>query len=215
MEKFSTDIIQLVSILAAILAVVVGLYQLIKTTAKFKLKFGNISIESDKTQKQNYDEIISSFRLAKGNELPFEIEQLAKYYTQILYQNKVSFWFSIVFAAIGFLIIILLIFTNAEIISDKGIVTMVSSIIIEAVSALFYTRSNKAQKEMQEFFNKLRKDRQYGEARKLIESLTNPMIKDIAKVQLALKYSEIENNTETLNEIIKNASVETLQKENK
>src|SRR4051794_32821145 len=38
--------------------------------------------------------------------LPVEAEHLAKYYGLVLGQSRISFWFSLVFASIGFLIIV-------------------------------------------------------------------------------------------------------------
>ena len=63
---------------------------------------------------------------------------------------------------------------------------------------------------MEQFFNKLRKDRQQAEARKMIETIENSLLKDVIKIQLALAYSEINNDTSSINEAIKDTIKTTL-----
>lgn len=207
------NIISYVSLALGVLGALTAIYWLAKSGTATKIKLGSFAIETKPNDQKTYSELIESVKKGGSEDLPFEIEQLAKYYTQILHQTKISFWFSLVFATLGFSILLIIIFGNSDLNSNKTIISFISTTIIEAVSVLFFSRSNKAQKEMEQFFNKLRNDRQQGEARKLADSIENPMLKDILKIQLALNYSEIENDTSAINEAIKEATKKTLGNE--
>jgi len=61
------------------------------------------------------------------------------------------------------------------------------------------------------FFSKLRKDRQQGISRKLVESIEDSILKDTLKIQLALYYSGIQNDTSSINEAIQSAIKKTLE----
>lgn len=56
---------------------------------------------------------------------------------------------------------------------------------------------------MNEFFQKLREDKQYIEARDLCDSLESSKAKDALKIQLALNISKISNAKDIGSEIIK------------
>ncbi|GAA5022045.1 hypothetical protein GCM10011506_01680 [Marivirga lumbricoides] len=205
MESLTKTLIETLSLILPIVAVLFSALGLIRFGQVRKFKFGNFVIEGDGTTKRDYDDLIKSLRSDSKNDLPFEIEQLAKYYTQILYQTKVSFWFSIIFASLGFSIIVFVIFANQDLASAQSIASFISSAVIEAVSALFFTRSNKAQKEMEEFFNKLRTDRKQAEARRMTDNIEHPLLKDVMKIQLALHYSDIATDSNSVNEAIAKA----------
>ena len=83
-----------ISYIAVILGVLGGLsalYALIKTGIVRRVRFFNFEIETNIESQKNISAIIDSIKKDSNQDIPFEIEQLAKYYTQILYQTKVSF----------------------------------------------------------------------------------------------------------------------------
>ena len=59
-----------------------------------------------------------------------------------------------------------------------------AGVVMDAVSALFFVQSKNAQKSMGDFFDKLRRDRQQLESRKLCESISDQTAKDAIKMQL-------------------------------
>jgi len=89
------------------------------------------------------------------------------------------------------MIIILSIFIYKEGSIDKSILTLVSGIIIDAVSALFFVQSNKAQKTMGNFFEKLRIDKNNSEAERVCNLIEDTYLKDITIIQLAFKLAEV------------------------
>ena len=94
---------------------------------------------------------------------------LREYHAQGLSQSRISFWFSLVFASLGFAIIAFSIVLFTQQSGDtwsgagKPLFALVAGTIIDAVSALFFVQSNKARQLMTEFFDKLRTDRKLNE----------------------------------------------------
>ena len=108
---------------------------------------------------------------------------LQEYHSQGLAQSKISFWFSLIFAAIGFTIIIISVLSYVLSSGDSGgstslvdkagkpIFAMISGTIIDAVAALFFVQSNKARQLMTDFFDKLRIDRKLDESLNVLKEL--------------------------------------------
>lgn len=86
------------------------------------------------------------------------MEELAKYYTEITRKTKISFWFSWVFALFGLSILLIITYSDMELNFGKIIVSFISITIIEAVSLLFILKSNKSQKEIEQFVENLGED---------------------------------------------------------
>ncbi len=132
---------------------------------------------------------------------------LTSYYTQVLRQSAISFTYSLVFAAIGFLVIIFSIFpiefpwsqqnqVQSEITQQASDHTsylpgLISGIVIEAVSALIFVQTNNARKTMIEFSEKIRLDRRLNESLELIDKIPNEKIQSRVKALLVLNFSGI------------------------
>jgi hypothetical protein len=128
---------------------------------------------------------------------------LQEYHAQGLAQSKISFWFSLVFAAIGFTIIILSVLTyvlssqeylaSATIIDKAGkpVFAVVAGTIIDAVAGLFFVQSNKARQLMTEFFDRRRVDRKLDESLSVLSQIEDNVISSRVKAPLALNFAEI------------------------
>lgn len=146
-------------IVGAIVAVFVSLLVFIR---RGRIKFGNnvldfganVDLEAERIRRR----IIEETPEASPAEKQFLL--MSEYHAQGLAQSKISFWFSLIFASIGFFVIIVSIFmVNRE--SDfveqgQAFVSLVAGTIIEAVSALFFVQSNRARQLMTDFFDRLR-----------------------------------------------------------
>lgn len=112
------------------------------------------------------------------------------YHEQRLSQSKwafrLSFWGSI----IGFGVIIWSVVYGIRT-GDAQWPGIVSGVIMEAVSALFYTLSNIANEKISEFFIELTKDGNIETAVKIADEINNPNIKDELKVKLSLYLAGI------------------------
>jgi TRADD-N domain-containing protein len=136
---------------------------------------------------------------AKGH--PPQNTLMREYHTQGLSQSRVSFWFSLIFASLGFAIIALAvgIFLQSDANSNAGwldtagkpIFTLIAGTVIDAVAALFFVQSNKARQLMTEFFDKLRVDRKLDEALGLMSSIPDPAIASRVKGIVALAFAEV------------------------
>lgn len=182
------DLVSVVSILIALFAVI-GAF---RSGALTRVKLGNFEIQASKQDKIAAESLIKS-ATASGADIPYETEQLANYYAQVLAQSKTSFWFSLIFAAIGFLVIVFAVFSyTGESLSSTAI-QFTAGVVIDAVAGLFFIQSKNAQQSMGEFFDKLRKDRQQSESRALCDSISDTKAQDALRVQLSLYYAGVED----------------------
>jgi hypothetical protein len=180
-----------------VIAAIAGLAALLSIGAAFRagilrrIRFGAFEIEASPQDKAEARALIEAVAQSRDPDLPFETEQLARYYAQVLAQSRISFWFSLVFASLGFAVIVVAGFMYTSASSGATIAQFIAGLVMDAVAALFFVQSKSAQASMGEFFDKLRRDRQQAESRKLCESITNPQARDALRVQLALHYAEV------------------------
>jgi Flp pilus assembly protein TadB len=117
-----------------------------------------------------------------------ELALMRKYHAQGLAQSRLSFLLSLIFAGLGFAVIVFAIVTtdSSKSISEQSLpfASLVSAIVIEAVSGLFFVQSNRAQSVMVEFFDRLQTDRKLEEALALADRMPNTKIK--ARMMLVL-----------------------------
>jgi len=147
-------------------------------------------------------ESVAGWKGKDKTSLSFENLHLSSYYTQTLAQSKISFWFSLIFASLGFTLIIVAVVLHSISSLDKTIITIVSGVIIDAISALFFVQSNNAQKAVGVFFEKLRKDKQIYDAKKLADTIDNHELKDRLKAELSLQLLGIANSKEVTTKIV-------------
>jgi hypothetical protein len=134
---------------------------------------------------------------------------LKEYHAQGLAQSKISFWFSLVFASLGFVIIMV---SVVKVLSSpsgdwyetigKPSVTLVSGTVVSAVGALFFVQSNRARQLMTEFFDKLRTDRKLDEALQLTRSIEDPVVSSHLKAVLALPFVDAKIEQPTVGAIL-------------
>jgi hypothetical protein len=159
-----------------------------RSGALSSVKFGSLEVVASKRERQDTEALVRSIA-STSKDLPFETEQLAKYYAQVLAQSNTSFWFSLIFASIGFLVIVYAVFAYTSSNFGTSVVQFIAGLVIDAVAALFFVQSKEAQKSMGDFFDKLRKDRQQVESRALCDSISDKKAQDALRVQLALYYA--------------------------
>lgn len=169
---------------------------------------------SDLRKKDSSDETRAPVIYGDGNVIHFTPSDLQKqlaydpskfdeYHRQSISQSRISFWFSMFFASMGFLIIATSVFTYSD---KSGYLGVVAGTIIDVVSALFFYQSNKARQLMSEFFDRLRSDRKLEESLKLCESIDEPLMRNALKVRLSLFFSGLEAGDSVATEIIRLSS---------
>jgi len=142
----------------------------------------------------------------------FDIDRFNEYHSQSLSQSKISFWFSLIFASIGFFIITTSIFTYNKEQGFSNYIGIVAGTIIDAVSALFFYQSNKARQLMSEFFDRLRMDRKMMESLRLCNSIDDDPMRNSLKITFSLYFSGLQKSEQLAKDII-NATI--LSKTNK
>lgn len=138
--------------------------------------------------------------------IPLETKHLDNYYAQVLTQSKAAFWFSLMFASMGFMVIIAAAMTYSDGKITATVIQGIAGVIIDSVAALFFVQSKRAQVSMSEYFEKLRKDRQKVESRKLCDEISDPKLKDELRTRLALYYAGVEDYEQEAKRIIEAAS---------
>ena len=204
MNLYSWDIINwiipILSFIVTLVTLTTGLKSL-KRNNKVKNKVdGPIIIESEIKDSNKINQ--NNFKFEKESRISFEANKLSEYYSQVLSQSKVSFWFSLIFASIGFTVILLGAFTFVEEKISSSVVTMISGLIIDSISALFFVQSKSAQKSMSDFFEKLRQDRGISDSKEICETISDPTTKDAIKVRLALHLAGIPDTLIRAQEIV-------------
>jgi hypothetical protein len=129
--------------------------------------------------------------------IELQLHRLDNYYALAMNQSRISFWFSILFASAGFVIIIISAFLYAGNNLASTVISLVSGTVIDAVSALFFVQSRNARQNLNNFFQRLREDNQYSEARSICDSIESSEARDALKIKLALKLSGIPGNDQT------------------
>lgn len=136
------------------------------------LRFGKLFLRFNPIEREAQQLNVELEGAFKGRDLSErQYVLLRQYHSQGLAQSKISFWFSLVFAALGFGVILLSIASAnpqgkwTE--QGRSFVTFAAGTIIDAVSALFFVQSNKARQLMTDFFDRLRIDRKLEESLRL------------------------------------------------
>lgn len=162
----------------------------LRSGAIAKIRLGSLEIAADLTDREHIQKAIES-SVHEKDDVPFEVEQLTNYYSQILSQSKIAFWFSLVFASLGFVAILIAAFLYSSVTAGSTVAQFIAGVIMEAVASLFFVQSKNAQKSMGDFFDKLRSDRLHLESRKMCEAIQSVPAQDALKLNLALHYAGV------------------------
>lgn len=132
---------------------------------------GKLEIKSDKKQ--------SNIALA-SNEKNLNFSVNKNHHIQGLNQSKYGFWLSVGAAIGGFIIIVISLFL------DKNMIGIISATIIEVVSVLFFSISNKTNDRINKLLDKSRIDSNILKSLELSKSISDIKIRDELKVKLSL-----------------------------
>jgi TRADD-N domain-containing protein len=118
---------------------------------------------------------------------------LREYHAQGLAQSKISFWFSIAFASLGFVLIAATVVTSVvsqdEGVTAANVVALIAGAIVEAVSGLFFVQSNRARELMVEFFDRLRQDHGRDRALEIAAEVPDEHIRSRLQATLSLSLA--------------------------
>ncbi len=178
-------------------------------------KSNDINIQTIKSLLlNNNDEMTKSIKsINSQNNVKEEDDRLlANYYQQVLKQSNSSFWFSLIFAAIGFGIIVLAIAMSSVMKFESTIISLIAGIVINAVSTLFIIQANNARKSLNTFHENLRKDNNISIAKKLCDEIETPTLKDKLKSEIAILLIKNTKSNNTMSTILSEEINETAKK---
>ncbi len=131
---------------------------------------------------------------------------MREYHAQGLAQSKASFWFSLIFASLGFAVIVsaaVSLQPNEKVLEQgRTIVTLIAGTVIDAVAALFFVQSNKARQLMVEFFDRLRNDQKLEESLRLVHAIENIETKSRLQSMLAIHFVDVKVSDSFLGSLI-------------
>lgn len=206
---------------AIFIPVIVALISIMALLKARQVQFGKTNIDLDKSESRAQE---TSEEFASDNQTDLSLSTnerqfllLKQYHAQGLGQSRISFWFSLIFAACGFAVIVVSILTvdkdKSLLTQPNAIISLISGTIIDAVSALFFVQSNKSRELMSTFFEKLRSDRKIEESLKLADSITDENLRSKLKMILSLHFAEIVTSDNIVsivfNDLDKSVKVET------
>jgi len=188
--------------LTSVLSVVIFYKILVRKETKKSSKFDPFSQYTDEIKRINH--ILNQDKDISVNSEDKKFILLKEYHAQSLAQSRISFWFSIVFASIGFFIIVIAILAAINKTNVTGsIITLISGVVVEAVSALFFVQSNKSRILMSSFFDKLRADRKLEDAILLANQIPDEILQSKIKVILSLNFAEVNTTDDILSVVLK------------
>ena len=180
-------------------AVFFTIYGAVKRGIRKKIKFFDLVMEVHINDKNNIPGIIAATPKKDKEVTTFEVAQSEKLHNLFYYQSQVSYWLSVIFTVVGFLIVVLNI-RNVEMLYQKY---AASYIICQAISLLFFSQSNRAQNKMMECFKKLGEEKDKADARLIVETYNDGPFKDLARFQIiGSSYNKVAIDAE----VIKNAT---------
>jgi hypothetical protein len=142
---------------------------------------------------------------------------LGRYHEQGIQQSRISFWFSLIFASIGFAVIIssVLAIDRGASLTQQGRawITLVSGTIVEAVSALFFVQSNRARRLMADFFERLRSDRKLEEALSLAKGVSDKPLKSRLQAVISLRLADVALDDGVMNGVLQEMQASALRED--
>lgn len=154
------------------------------------------------TSRQTTDEAEPDVEAEPDIEADYRL--LRAYHELGLAQSRVSFWFSLVFASLGFALIAVSVVTaqTNDLNRAATVVPIVAGAIVDAIAGLFFVQSNRARQLMAGFFDRLREDRRMQESIQVADTISDDDLRSRVKVVLALNLAGVDTSRGQLEVLI-------------
>ena len=116
---------------------------------------------------------------------------ITNHHEQALREARTQFWFSLIAACVGFVFIALTFFSTKDAEWLSKLVTMIPGVIIEAVSALFFSQSKETRERSSDFLNRLREDRKFEKGVEIANTIQDKDLKAKMLASIALNLCGI------------------------
>lgn len=170
--------------LAATISTIVGAWLLLRIGRKAKAEYSS--------EVEAIASAVNAIAPSSGERPEEEKEYVRRlvneYHRQALSQAKVQFWFSVIAASSGFLIIIgaMVMALMQQTSASRTILQVGPGILIEAVAALFFKQAAETRERATALLDRLRTDRERTYALSLVDSIDNSNVRNAVKAELTL-----------------------------
>ena len=128
----------------------------------------------------------------KKEQFDEKIETLiANHHEEAINEAKTQFWFSLIFACIGFIFIATTFVFSKDTEWYNKLVMTIPGAIIEAVSALFFSQSKETRERSSDFLNRLREDRKFEKGLEIANTVEDKKLKAKMLASIALNLCGI------------------------
>jgi hypothetical protein len=219
-----TDLLNYTNTAALALGVITAVVTVVFAARQFQLRQWSVELERHFDRQatvhkmDNGDSAVSQFQL-ETTQSPKDLTKpseafLSRYHSQGLLQSQVSFWFSLIFASIGFVVIVSAVvqYRVDRNLMNQGpaVLTLIAGTIVDSVSALFFIQSNKARQLMVDFFDRLRSDEKLDKSLALAASMQDIALRNRLQVALSLRLADEHLGPPTLTTVLGGAPVPTV-----
>jgi hypothetical protein len=159
---------------------------------------------SPATAKRLAEEAVELAGVAEKTAADEQTRLSLRYYAQGVGQAQVSFYFSLAFASVGFMVIIagVLIAIIRPNSATEAAVTVGAGAITDGIGALFFALANRSRTVMTSFIDKLRADRErereFLKSLELMELVQSGELRDSLKAIAALRFLRAESDIGSL-----------------
>ena len=116
---------------------------------------------------------------------------ITNHHEQALREASTQFWFSLIAACVGFVFIAITFFISKDAEWISKLVTAIPGVIIEAVSALFFSQSKETRERSSDFLNRLREDRKFEKGVEIANTIQDDALKSKMLATIALSLCSI------------------------
>ena len=113
------------------------------------------------------------------------------YHRQAIIQSTVLFWLSVIAAVAGFVLILYAAADFLLVSPSEPAVRVIPGCVFECLAGLFFRQSARVRQRATELFDRLRFDHQRSSSIALIESIEEPLLRDLVKAQAVSYLSDI------------------------
>ena len=132
---------------------------------------------------------------------------ITSYHEQALQQSKIQFWFSVIAATVGFILITYMVITSSTITSLDFLLKNLPGIAVEVVAGLFFSQARETRKRATDLYDRLRTDKQQAKAISITNTIDDTKLKSAVLAQISLHMSGLTktsvDSTSVISEVLK------------
>lgn len=121
-------------------------------------------------------------------------ELITNHHEEAINEAKTQFWFSLIAACVGFGFIAITFFVTNNLEWYNKLIMTIPGVVIEAVSALFFSQSKETRERSSDFLNRLREDRKFEKGIEIANTIEDKKLKAKMLASIALSLCSISDD---------------------